>query len=194
MRLLPRPHSPLGPTWRIYPFSHAAGLFRFLPAQTRLKLVKRVLGPLGAWWLRDRVEGRIPVRQGLSIRQARQDGSKVLLGLESAAGQPAELAVDHVLAATGYRVDLEKLGFIGPDLLDGIQMLAGFPCLSSSSESSVPGLFFAGLMAAGTFGPVMRFVCGTPIASRRISAAVAGRAAAREREGRPSADFSRSPS
>jgi len=193
MRLLPRPHSPLGPTWRIYPFSHAAGLFGYLPSQTRLKLVKRVLGPLGAWWLRDRVEGRIPVRQGLSVRQARQDGSKVLLSLESAAGQPTDLEVDHVLAATGYRVDLEKLGFIGPDLLGRIQMLADFPCLSSSSESSVPGLFFAGLMAAGTFGPVMRFVCGTPLDSRRISAAVAGRAAARDKqEGSPSADFSRS--
>ncbi len=204
MRLLPRPHSPLGPTWRIYPFSHAAGLFRHLPAQTRLKLVKRVLGPLGAWWLRDRVEGRIPVRHGLRIRQARQDGSKVLLTLDSAAGQPTELEVDHVLAATGYRVDLEKLGFLGPDLRASIQMLAGFPCLSSSSESSVPGLFFAGLMAAGTFGPVMRFVCGTPFVARRISAAVAsrasrlgraGRVAAREEQaGSPSADFSRSPS
>jgi thioredoxin reductase len=173
-RLLPRPHSPLGPTWRIYPFSHAAGFFRYLPAQTRLKLTKRVLGPLGAWWLRDRVEGRIPVRQGLRIRQAQQDGSKALLTLESAAGQPTELEVGHVIAATGYRVDLEKVGFLRPDLRDSIQMLAGFPSLSSSFESSVPGLFFAGLTAAAAFGPVMRFVCGTPYAGRRISEAVAG--------------------
>src|SRR5260370_595552 len=57
--LVPRPRSPLGPTWRIYPFSHAAGLFRYLPAPARVKLVKRVLGPLGAWWLRDRAVGRV---------------------------------------------------------------------------------------------------------------------------------------
>jgi FAD-dependent urate hydroxylase len=177
-RLLPRPHSPLGPTWRIYPFSHAAGFFRYLPAQTRLDLVKRVLGPLGAWWLRDRVEGRIPIRQGLRIRHAKQEGSKVLLTLESAAGQPTELEVGHVIAATGYRVDLEKVGFLGADCRDRIQVLAGFPCLSPSFESSVPGLFFAGLTAAAAFGPVMRFVCGTPYAGRRISEAVVGRAVA----------------
>ncbi len=177
MRLLPRPHSPLGPTWRIYPFSHAAGMFRYLPAQTRLKLVKRVLGPLGAWWLRDRVVGRIPVRQGLRISGARHNGSKVQLTLESAAG-PVELEVDHVLAGTGYRVDLSKLGFLEPGLRDRIRTAGGFPCLSPSFESSVPGLFFAGLTAAAEFGPVMRFVCGTPYAGRRITEAVAARAAA----------------
>jgi thioredoxin reductase len=175
-RLLPRPHSPLGPTWRIYPFSHAAGMFRYLPSRTRLKLVKRVLGPLGAWWLRDRVEGLIPVRHGLRIRQVRHDGSKVLLSLEPAAGQPTEVEVDHVIAGTGYKVALDKLGFLRPDPRDRIRTLAGFPSLTPYFESSVPGLFFAGLMAAGTFGPVMRFVCGTPIAARRITAAVAARA------------------
>ncbi|MGI9004596.1 MAG: NAD(P)-binding domain-containing protein [Streptosporangiaceae bacterium] len=175
-RLLPRPHSPLGPTWRIYPFSHAAGMFRYLPARTRLKLVKRVLGPLGAWWLRDRVEGRIPVQQGLRIRQVRHDGGKVLLTLQPAAGRPTELEVDHVIAGTGYKVDLDKLDFLRPDPRDRITILGGFPSLTPYFESSVPGLFFAGLTAAGTFGPVMRFVCGTPIAARRITAAVASRA------------------
>lgn len=194
-RLLPRPHSPLGPTWRIYPFSHAAGMFRYLPGQTRLTLVKQVLGPLGAWWLRDRVEGRIPIRQGLRISQVRQDGGKVLLTLQPTAGQAAEVKVDHVIAGTGYRVALDKLGFLEPDLRDRIQTLGGFPSLSPYFESSVPGLFFAGLMAAGTFGPVMRFVCGTPVAARRITAAVASRARrdaglGKQEESRP-ADFSR---
>jgi FAD-dependent urate hydroxylase len=175
MALLPRPRSPLGPTWRIYPFSHAPWLFRQLPAKVRIKLVKRVLGPLGAWWLRDRVVGKIPLREGQRVVEARPEGGKVLLTLDSA-GQRSKVTVDHVLAATGYRVDLAQLGFLGPDLRASIQTVAGWPCLSSSSESSVPGLFFAGLTAAGTFGPVMRFVCGSGFAARRISAAVAARA------------------
>jgi len=183
MALLPRPHSPLGPTWRIYPFSHAPGMFRHLPPQTRLKLVNRVLGPLGAWWLRDRVEGQIPIRNGQRVLAARLDGGQVLLTLDSAAGH-TEMAVDHVLAATGYQVDLDRLGFLGPDLRASIQTLAGWPILSSASESSVPGLFFAGLTATGTFGPVMRFVCGTGFAARRISAAVAGRTAEAGQAGR----------
>jgi FAD-dependent urate hydroxylase len=192
LAVLPRPHSPLGPTWRIYPFSHAPALFRHLPAQTRLGLVHRVLGPLGAWWLRDRVEGQIPVLNGHRVLHARQDGDKVLLTLDSGAGQGgeqdagqrSELTADHVIAATGYRVDLEKLDFLGPDLRASIRTLDGWPCLSADSESSVHGLFFAGLTAAATFGPVMRFVCGTHFAARRISAAVAGRAG---RAGQPAA-------
>jgi thioredoxin reductase len=181
--LLPRPHSPLGPTWRIYPFSHAPGLFRQLPSQTRLKLVHRVLGPLGAWWLRDRVEGQIPIWNGQRITCVRQDGDKVLLTAQSAPGERREIRVDHVLAATGYRVDLEKLGFLEPGLRAQIQTLGGWPALTSSSESTVAGLFFAGLTAAGTFGPVMRFVCGTGFAARRISAAVASRTSSATRTG-----------
>jgi FAD-dependent urate hydroxylase len=200
MALLPRAHSPLGPTWRIYPFSRAPGLFRHLPPQTRLTLVHRVLGPLGAWWLRDRVEGQIPLLDGQRVVQARQDGGKVLLTLAAAAGQRSELQVDHVLAATGYRVDLAKLTFLEPDLRAGIQTLAGWPQLSSCFESSVPGLFFAGMTAAATFGPVMRFVCGSRFAARRIGAAVAGRAGRvrqpelwSDQEGDSSAHLSRSP-
>ena len=73
---LPQPHSPLGPTWRIYPFSHAPGYFHYLPEETRLKLVRRVLGPLGAWWLRDRVDGVLPVLNQHAVRQAALDGDE----------------------------------------------------------------------------------------------------------------------
>ncbi len=166
--LVPRPRSPLGPTWRIYPFSHAAGLFRYLPAPARIRLVKRVLGPLGAWWLRDRVVGRVPVLDGHRVVRAVADGGAVALSV--AGPGVGELRVDHVLAATGYRVDLARLGFLSPDLLGGVRTVGGWPWLSGSFESSVPGLFFVGLPAAAAFGPVMRFVCGAGLAARRVSA------------------------
>jgi cation diffusion facilitator CzcD-associated flavoprotein CzcO len=186
MRLLPRPRSPLGPTWRIYPFSHAPWLFRHLPPRTRIRLVRRVLGPLGAWWLADRVAGRLPVSCGQRVLAARRDGDKVLLTVVSADGQQAEARFDHVLAATGYRVDLARLAYLGPELRAGIRTVDGWPDLSSCFESSVPGLFFAGLTAAATFGPVMRFVCGTGFAARRVTAAIAGRTDRTQRAGQPS--------
>jgi hypothetical protein len=37
----------------------------------------------------------------------------------------------------------------------------------------VPGLYFTGLSAAATFGPSMRFVCGTEFASPTIAGAIA---------------------
>lgn len=170
--MMPQPHSPLGPTWRIYPFSHAAGLFPYLPPATRLRLVKRVLGPLGAWWLRDRVAGQVPVLNQHAVLSAAPDGDGVVLTTSCPDGQHARMRADHVLAATGYRVDLARVGFLGPGLRRRIRLTGGFPQLSRSFESSVPGLYFVGLPAAATFGPLMRFVCGTPFAAGRVSRAI----------------------
>jgi hypothetical protein len=176
MSLIPEPNSPLGASWRIYPFSHAPAAFRFLPVETRLKLVKRVLGPLGAWWLKDRVVGQVPVLDGHHVVSAQRAGDKVQLTVASAGGQQ-EMAVDHVLAATGYRVDLNRLDFLAPELGAKVQRVegSGFPDLSTSFESSVPGLFFTSLTAAGSFGPVMRFVAGAGFSARRVGAGVAAR-------------------
>ena len=177
-RLLPEPRSPLGPAWSLYPFSHTPGMFRYLPLQTRLGLVKSVLGPLGGWWLRDRVVGQFPVRTGERVEEAGRDGGKVVLSLRSADGRRSQVRVDHVLAATGYRVTTDGLVFLAPDLRDRLRCSGGSPRLSGSFEASVPGMFFVGLAAAATFGPVMRFVCGTGFAARRVTAAVAARTAA----------------
>jgi cation diffusion facilitator CzcD-associated flavoprotein CzcO len=163
--MLPQPHSPLGPTWRIYPFSHAPGYFHYLPEETRLKLVRRVL--------RDRVEGVLPVLNEHAVRQASVDSGGVLLSTTCSDGQHAELRVDHVMAATGYRIDLAKLGFLETGLRQRIRLTGTFPELSRSFESSQPGLYFVGLSAAATFGPVMRFVCGAGFAAHRVAAAAA---------------------
>lgn len=176
---LPQPRSPLGPTWRIYPFSHAAGLFPYLPAETRLRLVKRVLGPLGAWWLTDRVVGRIPILNEHAVRGVTRDADGIVLTTSCGDGQHATMRVDHILAATGYRVDLAKLGFLGPELRQQIRLTGTFPQLSGSFESSVPGMYFVGLPAAATFGPLMRFVCGAQFAARRVSTSAAGRRSGR---------------
>lgn len=170
--MLPEPNSPLGPTWRIYPFSHAPFAFRYLPEQTRINLVRSVLGPLGAWWLQDRVVGKLPVQDGHRVTGARAADDKVVLSVAAASGR-SELAVDHVIAATGYRVDLSRLDFLDAGLRDQVRCAAGWPHLSSSFESSVPGLYFTGLAAAGSFGPVMRFVCGAGFSARRIAGSVA---------------------
>ena len=172
---LPQPRSPLGPTWRIYPFSHAAPLFPYLPPETRLRLVRQVLGPLGAWWLHDRVVGQVPILDQHAVLSATLDGNEVLLRTSCEDGQHGTLRFDHVIAATGYRVDLARLGFLGPELRQQIRLTGGFPHLSGSFESSVPGMYFVGLPAAATFGPLMRFVCGAQLAANRVSRSV-GRA------------------
>jgi hypothetical protein len=44
--------------------------------------------------------------------------------------------------------------------------------LSSSLESSVPGIYFVGIAAANSFGPVMRFAFGAGFAARRLTEAM----------------------
>jgi hypothetical protein len=148
----------------LYAISRYAAAFRHLPDRTRLYLVRKVLGPKGAWWLKDRVAGRIPVLSGQRITGARVEDRKAVL-----------MTLFHVLAATGYRVDLEALGYLGTELRATLARTAGAPRLDASFQSSVPGLYFTGLPSAATFGPLLRFVCGTAFASPRVAAAVARR-------------------
>ncbi|MFI2237320.1 FAD-dependent oxidoreductase [Streptomyces chrestomyceticus] len=168
-----RPETPFGNAWSLYAFTYYAGGFRHLPAPARRYLVRRVLGPLGAWWLRDRFVGRVQVTAGQRIVRARVEDGRPVLTLRAPDGRTRELAADHVLAATGYQVDLAAMDFLGQGLRTGVTVSGGGPRLDAGFGSSVPGLHFTGLPAAASFGPVMRFVCGTEFASRRVAEAVA---------------------
>ncbi|UNO41288.1 FAD-dependent oxidoreductase [Streptomyces sp. MST-110588] len=167
-----RPESPFGNAWSLYAFSYYAQGFRYLPAPSRQYLVKRVLGPMGAWWLRERFVGRVQVTAGRRIRRVRIEDGRPVLSLAGPDGRGGELAADHVLAATGYQVDLAALDFLGQGLRTEIAVGAGGPRLDAGFRSSVPGLYFTGLAAAASFGPVMRFVCGTDFASGRLARAL----------------------
>jgi hypothetical protein len=167
-----KPESHLGPGWSHFTLSQLPGSVRYLPLRQRLWLVANILGPSGAWWLRDRVSGRFPVDVGERVVGASNDAGRVVLKL-SGPGGVHELGVDHVVAATGYHVSLHRLAFLPPELLARIDTLAGWPRLGPSFTSSVPELYFAGLAAAATFGPLMRFVAGSQFAARRIVAALA---------------------
>ncbi|MFI9720289.1 NAD(P)-binding domain-containing protein [Streptomyces sp. NPDC052396] len=168
-----KPDTPFGRAWSLYAFSYHADGFRHLPAQAREYLVRRVLGPLGAWWLRERFIGRVRVTEGKRVARARVEDGRPVLALADERGWESELVADHVIAATGYRVDLAALEFLGGGLRTRLAVSAGGPRLGSGYRSSVPGLFFTGLPAAASYGPVMRFVCGTEYASPRVAREVA---------------------
>ena len=84
-------------------------------------------------------------------------------------GHTERLAADHVIAATGYRVDLAAMDFLGHELRTRLAVSRGAPRLGAGYVSSVPGLYFTGLPSASSYGPVMRFVCGTEFASPRLA-------------------------
>jgi hypothetical protein len=60
------------------------------------------------------------------------------------------------------------LGLLSGELAGSIATVEGSPRLTRGFESSVPGLFFSGL-AATTFGPMLRFVCGSGFAGPGVA-------------------------
>ena len=148
-------------------------LFRRLPAGYRMEVVRKTLGPEGSWWIRDRFEKSFDaphVLTGTQITKAGPEGGA--LRLELSCGR--ELEADHVIAATGFEVDVRKLTVLGDDLRGRVRGLRGGsygpPALGAGFGSSVRGLHMVGLAAAATFGPSMRFVCGAAFAARAAAA------------------------
>jgi FAD-dependent urate hydroxylase len=76
---------------------------------------------------------------------------------------------EHVIAATGYRADIDRLSFVDKEIRSRIKRVGKLPILSSNFECSMPGLYVVGNGAAASFGPLMRFVFGCEFAARRVS-------------------------
>jgi thioredoxin reductase len=170
---LRHPDSGLGPGMRSRFFSDAPALFHYLPEGLRLKIVRTTLGPSAGWFVKDKVMGRVPLVLGYSVERAELQDGKVRLQLRGLDGSTREIVTDHVVAATGYKVDAERLAFLNQEIRSKLKLVNGTPVLSSNFESSVPGLYFVGIAAANSFGPVMRFAFGAGFAARRVTQAMA---------------------
>jgi hypothetical protein len=166
------PLSGLGPGIRSRMFADAPGVFRYLPENYRLQTVRTFLGPAGGWFAKEKVMGKVPLVLGSSLQRAEVSNHNVSLQLRSDDGSTRSIDAEHVIAATGYKVDVNRLTFLNAALRGKIKLLEGAPVLSSSFESSFPGLFFVGLAAANSFGPVMRFACGAGYTARRLGRAL----------------------
>ena len=166
------PDSGLGPGMRSRFFSDAPALFHYLPESLRVDLVRKTLGPSAGWFVKDKVMGRLPLVLGYNVERAEIEGGKVHLHLRGLDGSAREIVTEHVIAATGYKVDTERLAFLNADFRSKLECVNGTPVLSSNFESSVPGLYFVGIAAANSFGPVMRFAFGARFAARRVTKAM----------------------
>lgn len=175
LQALRTPLSGLGSGWTTWAWAELPGAVGRLPAGLRERLADGALGPAGAWWLRDRYEHRVPELLGHTLRDAsvRADG-RVRLELNTPDGGIRTLDTGHVVAATGFTPDLDRLDLLDPGLRAAVRRVgtSRAPALTAGFESSRPGLFFAGLLAAPSFGPAMRFVYGSAFAAERLVAGV----------------------
>ncbi len=173
LKQIRNPSTGIGPGWRSFLCVHAPLLFHRMPERLRLKATKNHLGPAPGWFMRERVEGRIPMLLGRDILHAQTEGDRVALRTLDANGAQETVACDHVIGATGYRPELHKLPFLDAALRNQIAQVENTAILSDQFESSVPGLYFTGPAAANSFGPLMRFMVGAEFAAPRLAAQLA---------------------
>ena len=163
------------------PLWNSPAAFRRLPPSVRVTKARTVLGPLGAWWLKERVEGVIDILRKTHVQAAEPSGSGVKLLLDGPI--LSSLEVDHVIAGTGFRIDIARLSYLPPELRARISTLSGYPVLNRAGESTVPGLYFAGAAAAFALGPSMRFIAGTHNISGHLTRSILRRGGRRSLPG-----------
>ncbi|SFT05353.1 NAD(P)-binding domain-containing protein [Paenibacillus sp. BC26] len=128
-----------------------------------------------ALFLKPYVEGKVKATGSVEIVRAdvRDDG-KAQLALSNGETR----AVDHVVSATGYRINLDNVPFLAPELSGDVLRepapFHGFPLLSEHFESSIPGLYFAGPLASHTHGPAFGFIAGLNQTCRSIIPHIVG--------------------
>jgi FAD-dependent urate hydroxylase len=145
----------------------APNLFRRLPRDVQDRIAHRCIRPAGAGWLVSRVAG-VRFTTGRMVRSAVARGEDIRLVLDDGAHR----CVDHVILATGFRVDVSRYPFLAEPLLRALRVVDGYPELTRGFESSIPGLHFLGAPAARSFGPLCRFVAGTAYTARALTASM----------------------
>ena len=147
------------------------GWFRGLPESEREELSRRFwregrlkLEP----WLGPRVDHpAIRVHAETRVQSVHPDAGVLRVVLDNG----HSIGVDHVLAATGYRVDLARIDWLrdSPVFRD-LECESGYPCLDTGMQTSVPGLHITSLPATSDFGLFFAFT-----AAARASARIVGR-------------------
>ena len=78
------------------------------------------------------------------------------------------LIVDHVILATGYKVNMAKVPLLADgNILAKLKTRDGYPVLDEHFKSSIPGLFITSMPATQDFGPFFAFTVSV-VASTKI--------------------------
>lgn len=148
--------------------TNVPGAMHCLPDRLRAMAVAGYLPPEGAWWLRDRVDGKVETLTSTSVVDATEDAGGCTLTLD-AGGDRVERRFDHVIAGTGFRIDVDRLGYLDEGLRRSIRKLGGSPRLNGRFETSVERLHVIGPASAQSFGPLFRFVVGAHYTVRTLT-------------------------
>ena len=147
--------------------------FYFIPERRRIRLANGWLPPTAPWWIRDRFDGKVNVKLRTTVVSAKTVDHQVSLGLRTEGVSDYSMCFDHVIAGTGYALNVDRLSYLDAGLRLRVLRVGCSPALSLRFESSVPGLYFLGPLTALNFGPVFRLVAGARFAAPTVAARLA---------------------
>lgn len=167
---LQNPPSPIGRGWRSYFCALAPLAFYRLPRHLKDRAIASHTHAAAGWFMREEVEGVISTSLGRTPIKAEAKQGRAELTLETRDGRHEVETFDHVIAATGYRVNLRRIPFLTDALRAQIDVVGSSPWVSDNFETSVPGLYAIGLSAMEMFGPLLRFMVGAEFVAPRVGA------------------------
>ena len=118
-------------------------------------------------WLAPRLDdARVTVWPNTELVSCSEDGEgELVAGLTNG----ETLNIDHVVLATGYKVDIKRLPLLAAgNILDVLETRNGFPLLDDHLETSVPGLFITSMPAMQDFGPFFGFTISVRTSAKLI--------------------------
>jgi thioredoxin reductase len=124
-----------------------------------------------AHFLRSYVEGKVSQVSNVSVVQSFVDDDRIQLKLSNGSMMNA----DHVIVASGFKINLERLPFLEKDLKSKIireEDYAEFPKLNRYFESNCKGLYFAGPLSSHSHGPTFRFILGLEKTAKTIISSI----------------------
>jgi cation diffusion facilitator CzcD-associated flavoprotein CzcO len=169
------PRATIAPGWDNWCLDRLPSAFYHLPQWAKDRYTLHASGVSD--WLRHRIIGKVSLHEAQTILAIDAKGDAAV----ATTWDGNTLWADHVILATGYDVDLDKLTIISSSLRRSIRTMHGTPLLTPWFESTVPGFYFSGLTSLRAFGPIYRFVAGCGPAARRAARAIARRREARSR-------------
>ncbi len=130
-------------------------------------------------------EGRLKVEPWLEARVNKASiklwpNTQIIACDELATGEVAvtldnreTLAVDQVILATGYKVNIDQVPFLAQgNILETLKIENGFPVLDEHFQTNIPGLFITSMAAVQGFGPFWGFTIAVRTSAKLIGQAI----------------------
>lgn len=117
-------------------------------------------------WLKPRLDkDTINIFPNTEITEIIESGDKLKVNFNYG----EHITVDHVILATGYKVDINNVPFLkSGNILDNLKIINGYPELSAHLQTNIPGLYATSMLAMRDMGMFFGFTVSVNASSKIV--------------------------